>query len=94
MKPEDMQIMVMMPDSSIHPISFSEFLSICNSSMQTERKIDDAYTIDETAKILKLKSNKSVYNLRKKGKITGFGQGQGTRITGESLRNYMKSKNK
>jgi hypothetical protein len=93
MLPEDMQIMVMMPDSSIRPLSFSEFLSICNFSPQ-ETKGDDAYTTEEVMKMLKLKSKKSVYNLRKEKKLLGFGAGKAVRITGESLRNYMKSKNK
>jgi hypothetical protein len=90
MQPVDFKIMVMMPDSTMKPISIEEFISLLPKKEQEV----EAFTINETAKILKLKSNKSVYNLRKKGKITGFGQGQGTRITGESLRNYMKSKNK
>jgi hypothetical protein len=90
------KIMIMLPDNTIKPMDLSEFMQMIGKLYQapTESDVQEAYTIKEVMEILKLKSKKSIYNLRDKERLIGFGQGKGVRITGDSLRKYMKLKNK
>jgi hypothetical protein len=87
----DFKVVLMMPDNTMKPVSIEEFKALIGSETKPDL-ISDAYTVKETMGILKKTSAKSIYNLRKKGKIKTFGEGKALRITGDSLRTYMKTK--